>query len=196
MSIYGQYDVPKAEDMVNFGVGQPRSSLLPLDLIKKGMQNICDNEHDYAVLQYGCKSGYSTFKNKLAKFISKQVDDNVDTNDLFITNGVTGALSLVCSVFGNTNKKATVMIIEDPTYFLALNIFKDYKYIIETVSINDSNTYINQIKTILMKYPTDEYNVMLYTIPTFQNPTNYTMPHEVRKEEYEDNFNGKNAECH
>lgn len=182
MSIYGQYDVPISDIMVNLGVGQPRSSFLPLDLIKRGMQNICDTEHDYAVLQYGCKSGYSTFKQLLSNFISKQINDNVDANNLFITNGVTGAISLICSVFGNANndKKGTVMIIEDPTYFLALNIFKDYKYNIQTVTIND--TYVDQIKTILEKYPTSEYNVMLYTIPTFQNPTNYTMPDHIRKE--------------
>ena len=33
---YGQYEVPSSDIMVNFGVGQPSNSILPLDIIKDG----------------------------------------------------------------------------------------------------------------------------------------------------------------
>lgn len=181
---YGQYVVPTSDEMVNFGVGQPYSKSLPIDLIKNGMLNFINNEHDSAILQYGFKAGYESFRNDLSKFISNEINEEVDPSSLFITNGVTGALNLICSVFGfnkrNHNLHGTVLIIEDPTYFLALNIFVEFGFFIEV--IDPTKDYIKQVEKILIKYHTDTYNVMLYTIPTFQNPTNYTMPDIVRKE--------------
>ena len=32
---YGQYTVPTADKLVNFGVGQPSNSELPLEIVKK-----------------------------------------------------------------------------------------------------------------------------------------------------------------
>ena len=182
---YGQYNVPFSDTMVNFGVGQPNNNFLPLNLIKKGMQDFINNEDDKSILQYGQKPGYDLFKNDLANFISKQIKTEVDPNELFVTNGVTGALNLICSVFGNpgyplNKKKGTIIIVEDPTYFLALNIFKDYFYYIEKININEN--YVEQVENIINKYSTKYYNIILYTIPTFQNPTNYTMPDQTRKE--------------
>ena len=181
---YGQYVVPTSNEMVNFGVGQPYSKSLPIDLIKNGMLNFINNEHDSAILQYGYKSGYESFRKDLGKFIGDEINEEVDPSSLFITNGVTGALNLICSIFGfnkrNHNLHGTVLIIEDPTYFLALNIFVEFGFYIEV--IDPTKDYIKQVEKILVRYHTDTYNVMLYTIPTFQNPTNYTMPDTLRRE--------------
>jgi len=181
---YGQYNVTTSDEMVNFGVGQPYSKSLPIDLIKNGMLNFINNEHDSSILQYGYKSGYESFRNDLGKFISNEINEEVDPSTLFITNGVTGALNLICSIFGcnkrNHTLHGTVIIIEDPTYFLALNIFLEFGFFIET--IDPTKEYVKQIEKILNKYHTDSYNVILYTIPTFQNPTNFTIPESVRKD--------------
>ena len=50
MPTYGQYDVPTSDIMVNLGVGQPDNRKLPLDLIKKGMQQFIDKEDNAEVL--------------------------------------------------------------------------------------------------------------------------------------------------
>jgi DNA-binding transcriptional MocR family regulator len=42
--------------------------------------------------------------------------------------------------------------------------------------------YIEQVTEILEIYKDELIDMVLYTIPTFQNPTNYTMPDEIRKE--------------
>ena len=181
---YGQYVVPTSNEMVNFGVGQPYSKSLPMDIIKNGMLDFINNENDPSILQYGYKAGYESFRQNLGKFIGNEINEEVDPSSLFITNGVTGALALICSIFGfnkrNHHLHGTVMIIEDPTYFLALNIFLEYGFFIETV--NPTKDYAKQVEKILNKYHTDTYNVMLYTIPTFQNPTNYTLTDTVRRE--------------
>ena len=42
---YGQYNVPTYNEMVNFGVGQPSTELLPLDIIKEGMEKVMEIEN-------------------------------------------------------------------------------------------------------------------------------------------------------
>jgi DNA-binding transcriptional MocR family regulator len=179
---YGQYVVPSSDEMINFGVGQPNSDFLPLNLIKEGMKEFINNENDPSILQYGYKAGYKKFRNVLADFITTNLPEDfkisVNPDQLYITNGVTGALSLICSVFGKIPKRGTVMIVEDPSYFLALNIFKEFGFIIETVKIDE--TYLRQVEKIISKYGLDTYNIFLYTIPTYQNPTNITMTDKMR----------------
>jgi aspartate/methionine/tyrosine aminotransferase len=179
---YGQYIVPSADEMINFGVGQPNSDFLPLSLIKDGMKDFISNEDDSSILQYGYKSGYKSFRNVLADFITKNLPSefkiSVSPDQLFITNGVTGAINLVCSTFGKNKKRGTIMIVEDPSYFLALNIFKEFGFVIETVKIDE--TYHRQVEKIICKYGLDDWNIFLYTIPTYQNPTNITMSDKMR----------------
>ena len=45
-----------------------------------------------------------------------------DYNKLFITNGVTHAITLISNLFSNNND---YIMVEEPTYFIAINIFKE-----------------------------------------------------------------------
>ena len=99
---YGQYTVPKYNDMVNFGVGQPSTELLPLDIIKRGMEEILET-NDPSLLQYGDIPGYYEFRKSLAYYLEDEYSREVDPNEIFITNGVTQALSLLCSLFTEKN---------------------------------------------------------------------------------------------
>ena len=143
---YGQYTVPPPEEFVKFGVGQPAPSMLPLDIIKSGLESMTEITNPL-LLQYGDIPGYKQFRESLAKFLSKQYetkheknmmkvfDNSVIPNELFITNGVTGALSLFCSIFTETG---TTVYVEEPTYFLAINIFKnDFKLNCVSVPIEE-----------------------------------------------------------
>ena len=101
---YGQYNVPHFDEMVNFGVGQPSTELLPLDIIKEGMNDVLQIE-DPSLLQYGDIPGYLEFRKSLARFLSEEYCKIVNPNELFTTNGVTQALSLLCSIFTKTGDK-------------------------------------------------------------------------------------------
>ena len=107
MTQYGQYVVLTSDTMVNFGVGQPSNTLLPLELIKRSMVKMHRIE-DPALLQYGDIPGYKTFRKDFAEYLSKKYSENVDYKSLFITNGVTGGLSLLCSLF--TQKDSIIFL--------------------------------------------------------------------------------------
>ncbi len=172
---YGQYVVPSHNEMVNFGVGQPSTDMLPLDLIKKAME---DNMkiNDPSLLQYGDIPGYFEFRESLAKFLSSEYNVEVSPHELFATNGVTQALSLLCTLFTKTNN---IVIVEEPTYFLAINIFKDYNLRIISVNLEDDGVNLDELEDKLLEFK-DEERVLFYTIPSFHNPTSITMSHEKR----------------
>ena len=176
MCEYGQYTVPPPEEFVNFGVGQPSNDILPLDKIKKGFEsflNINNNE----ILQYGDIQGFKSFRNSLSKFLESEYECDVNIDNLFVMNGITGALNILCSLL--TNKNDTI-IIEEPSYFLAINIFKDYNLNIVSVPIEEDGINIELLSKEITKLKCQN-RVFLYTIPSFHNPTSYTLSNEKRK---------------
>ena len=173
--MYGQYDIPKNNTLINFSIGQPSTSFLPLDLIKYSLASI-SNIHDKTLLQYGDIKGYYAFRRDLANFLQNEYTQPVDPNNILITNGITGALALICSIFSTSN---TLVIVEEPTYFLALNIFKDFNLDIISVEIEKDGINTDTLKKIIEK--NSSKNIILYTIPAFHNPTGYTMSDKKRK---------------
>ena len=71
---------------MNFQVGQPAPSLLPLDIVRE-VAATKFAEEDPLLLQYGYISGYPAFRNSLADFLSSEDGYGVDVDPerLFVT---------------------------------------------------------------------------------------------------------------
>ena len=145
MPTYGQYDVPKSNTMVNMGVGQPDNRNLPLDLIKKGMAAFLESD-DNEILQYGDIPGYPKFREKLAKWLSQKYNNNVTKDELFVTNGNTQAVMLLMNEF---IEQGDTIIVEDPSYFIMINIFKDFDLEIEKVTMDKNGANMEELEEIV-----------------------------------------------
>lgn len=187
MSIhYGQYTVPSAETFAKLGVGQPAPKMLSLSVMRKAMEYVSKVE-DPSLLQYGDIPGYSEFRESLASYLTSKYGQDVNKDHLFITNGVTDALSFFCSLFtrgivsGSTDQElGTTVFVEEPTYFLAINIFRnDFGLNVKPIPIEKDGLDVEALDRALMEDNSRKLRV-LYTIPTFHNPTSYTMSHEKR----------------
>ncbi|MEP6778683.1 MAG: PLP-dependent aminotransferase family protein, partial [Gemmatimonadaceae bacterium] len=62
-----QVNIPKG--MIDFGIGQPTPSLLPIDAVRKAAEHRL-NEINREYLAYGADQGDGFFRNALAKFLS------------------------------------------------------------------------------------------------------------------------------
>ena len=174
MGTYGQYRIPPGEECVNFGVGQPSPTLLPLSRVRQASASKFAEE-DPLFLQYGYISGYPAFRAELARFLTSQYQSfggpHVDPELLFVTNGVSGALALYCSIFVS---RGDVVLVENPSYFLALSIFRDFGLKIVPVPLDKDGLDVTVLETLLSSDPTLRPR-FLYTIPAFQNPTGVNM---------------------
>ena len=98
----------------------------------------------------------------------------VDPESLFVTNGVSGALGLICSLFV---QKGDTIIVENPSYFLALSIFRDFGLNIIPIDLDEQGLRTQDLETLLRTNPSIRPK-LVYTIPVFHNPTGYSLSHE------------------
>jgi len=192
MPTYGQYDVPSSDIMINLGVGQPDNRKLPLDLIKNAMKKFIDEESNPEVLQYGDIPGYKRFRKKMAEWLTKKcyqdIPDEesyqqdfeyvVNENELFITNGVTHALHLIMTAY---MYQEDTILVEDPTYFIMINIFKEFGLHVIPISMDEDGINLEIVEEQLQLHCHNQEKVFLYTIPINHNPTGITMSHQKRQ---------------
>nr|QFG74153.1 MAG: aminotransferase class I and II [Megaviridae environmental sample] len=171
---YGQYVVPLARQCVNFKVGQPSPKLLPLNLIRHASITKF-KENDPLLLQYGDIPGYSEFRHSLAKFLSTNYKREVPMDNLFVTSGISSALSLLCSLFLQPHD---VIFVETPTYFLAKKIFQDHNIKCVGINMQSDGIDIQDLKEKLKQYNPK----FMYMIPTAQNPTGITTSIDKRNQ--------------
>lgn len=166
-----QIQVP--EGVIDFGVGQPADSILPLDLLRQAAEHRFA-QADPALLQYGPEEGDGYFNRALADFLSTEYGEPVQPEQLFVTNGVSQALDLVCTLL---TKPGDLILVEEPTYFLVFRIFRDHGLRIEAIPVDEEGLKLDVVEAKVKQ----ERPAFLYTIPTFQNPTSVTLS-QARRE--------------
>lgn len=178
---YGQYSVPIATECLSLGVGQPSPDLLPIDLLREAWQDMAKEQTNPFCLQYGDQAGYRRFREKLVSFVQRQCPEvtELHPDELFVTPGITGAITLLFKLLAM--KERTHVIVEDPTYFLVLNLLREFptEFEMHEVEMLPTGLDLDQLETVLKGIPEDD-RVLLYTIPTYHNPTGFTMPVENR----------------
>ena len=155
------------EGMIDLGVGDPDFALLPVDMLQRAAE-VCFAKGDPTSLQYGAEQGDGYFRIALAKFLSRGYGFPVDSNDLFVTNGISNALDLICARF--THPGDTIFV-EEPSYFLALRIFADHELHFVPIQTDGEGLVIESLGEKLTEFQPK----FLYIVPTFQNPGGHTL---------------------
>lgn len=162
-----------APDIIDLGLGDPPLSLLPLDLIRDAAQARL-SQSDSSFLQYGAEQGDGYFRLTLANFLSKGYGFEVKPERLFVTNGISKALDLICTLF---TQAGDTIFVEEPTYFLALRIFADHHLNVISIDTDENGLVIESLTEKLAEFRPK----FLYLIPTFHNPTGHTLLQERRE---------------
>ena len=167
MQIYGQYTVPSSDKMVNLGVGQPRNAILsnPVSLMQKYLKEYSEEELPGEVLQYGDIPGYFRFRYCLSKFLNNY-NYLSKPEHFFQTNGATEAVSLITTLFTSNDD---ILVVENPTYFLMINIFKELGRNVLGINMDNEGFLTNELENILDE--NKNKRVLFYGIPFNHNPT-------------------------
>jgi len=158
--------------MIDFGIGQPQDTLLPLDLMRRAAAEFAYASESYS-LQYGNEWGDGYLRLALAEFLSAHYGVAVDPEPLFITNGNSQAIDLACAAF---TQPSDVVFVEEPTYFLAIDIFRRRGLTIVGIPVDDGGLSIDALEVELK----GRRPAFVYTIPAFHNPTGVTLVAERR----------------
>ena len=164
---------PRPADYMDLGMGNPDPNLLPEESLR------CATERAFAKginasLRYGTTQGNGYFRESLAEFMTQSFCETVSGSSLFISTGVSSALDLLVSLH---TRPGDTIFVENPTYFLAPKIFADRGLRIISIPVNGEGLDIDVLEEKLAVHQPK----ILYTIPTFQNPSGHTLSLARRK---------------
>lgn len=160
------------EDFIDLGRGDPQLSLLPTALLQRAAAGRLA-QADNAFLQYGASQGDGYFRKELAEFLTKAYCCPVQMQDLFVSAGASSALALLCTLF---TRPGDAILVEEPTYFLALRVFADHGLRVVSVPTDADGIQLEALEAELQRSSPR----LLYVIPAFQNPTGQTLS-ELRR---------------
>lgn len=167
------FDEAPTDGTINFSIGQPSADLLPLDLIQSASNYFFKNAEPLDI-NYGPSKGDERFLHSLANFLSRQYGKPANVESLFATNGNSQALDFVCTIF---SKPGDTIFVEEPSYFLAAQIFRDNHLHIVGIPTDENGLDMDYLEAELKKTKP----ALLYTIPVYHNPGGQTLSIERRK---------------
>lgn len=181
MSKFSQYKISNSNECIDFSIGIPDTNNLPLEFFKKTLKEYSLELNDNNILQYNNISGFLKFKKSLAGWLNKKnyTNHQIDEKELFIVNGITGGLQLILGQYLNTDD---VILVEEPSYFSAINIFKEYGLTIDSIKMDQDGMNLESLEAKVRKYSAKQKSIFLYSIPTCHNPTGSTLSDEKRKQ--------------
>jgi 2-aminoadipate transaminase len=158
--------VPR-KGVIDLSIGHPAPELLPLPLVRRATRSALSSP-DASMLQYGFEQGDAGLRSSLAAFLSDGYGFPVGPEELFVSNGVSQALDLICTLFTRPGDR---VLVEDPTYFLALRIFADHGLQVTGLPTDEEGLLPEAVERELAA----GRPALLYVVPTYQNPGGRTL---------------------
>jgi 2-aminoadipate transaminase len=163
----GAQNVPRG-GIIELIFGEPDAALLPAAAIGRACAATLADGHT-AALPYGANAGPPELRRLIAARVAASEGRDVPANEIAITGGNSLAFDQVLTRF--TTPGDTVLV-ELPTYILALDILRDHPVELEAVPVDDNGLDVDALERTLAALAASGRRArLLYTIPTFQNPT-------------------------
>ena len=156
--------------MISFAGGNPALSALPDQVVAEIAADVLSRDGK-AILQYGATEGYAPFLESLKRYAQEQLGCDIPT--VLPVTGSTQAMDLLCKALINPGD---VILVENPSFLGNLQCMKLYEATLVPVESDDEGIIVDKLEEAILRYKPK----MLYTIPTFQNPTGKTLAADRR----------------
>lgn len=165
------------DGVIDLGWGHPSPKLHPLDAIREAADRLF-SRGGTEPLQYGATQGYGPYLETLAEFLSRQESYgmSVDPRCLFLTAGASQGLDLTCTLFA---REGDTILVEEPTYFVVEKIFRAHHLDVRGVPTDENGLDVDVLEEMLESGRLRPK--LLYTIPSYHNPTGSVLPEDRRR---------------
>lgn len=160
--------------IISFAGGLPAPELFPVEGMKEATDKVYA-EHGQQALQYGAAKGVTELRELILKRVKEKENIDAKLENVMVTTGSEQAIDLVGKAFVNPGD---TVLVEEPTYLCALDVFRSYGANFVSVPMDDDGMKMDALEEALKAHPE---TALVYTVPNFQNPTGRTMPAERRK---------------
>ena len=156
--------------MISFAGGYPSPSLFDTEgLAAAQAMALC--AQPVACLQYGPTEGVPALRQALAQLMTGRGAE-VAAEEVMVTTGSQQAFELVVKAF---IEPGALAIVEEPTYPAALQALRLAGATLRAVESDADGMCIDRLEHLLASLPPGQRPRLIYTVPTFANPTGATL---------------------
>jgi DNA-binding transcriptional MocR family regulator len=138
--------------------------------------------HGWQALTYGAPCGAAYTREAIAAHLTEVdtgTDAGVEPAEVIVTAGSSGGLDLVLTVLA---VPGDVVMVEQPTYFLALRMFADHGLRVIGLPSDEIGPSVEAFATEAAAARAEGRSAFLYLVPTFANPTGRCLPPQRQHE--------------
>ncbi|MBQ7141256.1 MAG: PLP-dependent aminotransferase family protein [Bacilli bacterium] len=147
-------------------------NIIDTEGINKSINNVLSSGINFNT--YTSPKGLKELRMQISNFLYDIWNYNVNYKDMLITTGSQQSINLIA--YSLLNEGDTVLI-EQPTYFGAINAFKNRKVKLVGIDLDEEGFDLKELEVKIIKY----HPKLIYVTPTFNNPTGYSWSNNYRK---------------
>ncbi|WP_226038489.1 PLP-dependent aminotransferase family protein [Aquibacillus saliphilus] len=174
----GEWMPTLPDGCIRLSSGFPAPNLIPVEQLQAAVIRLLEEEKDLPLHYIGSPRMAKLKEQIKARLLQRGI--RVSEEELLITSGACQGIDLIARILID-NK--TVVAVESPTYMEALEVFQNYTKHFISIPVDEHGMQTNKLEEILAERKRKGFPLprILYTIPTFQNPTGTTMTMDRRK---------------
>ncbi len=135
---------------------------------------------DDSPLVYGGARGYEPLREEIGRFFGRDHATTPGADQFVLTNGAAGAIELVCAALLDPGD---VVLTEVPTFTGSLRTMRGHQADIVGIHMDDEGIRLDELADAIGQLRrADRVPKLIYTIPTFQNPTGVDMSPRRRRD--------------
>lgn len=159
-------------DVISFATGITSPDCGPAEALAEIEKELLD-EHSYQLLLHSPVEGFASLRKALAAYM-EQKGCFCRPEEVMLLSGSQQGIDLAARVFVDPGD---IVFVEEPTFFPALNVFRLAGARIVGVPMDRDGIRTDILESLLRRY----HPKLLYTMPSFHNPTGIEMSLERRK---------------
>ncbi|AZJ20782.1 MULTISPECIES: MocR-like pyridoxine biosynthesis transcription factor PdxR [Bacillus] len=160
------------KELIHLSKGELAPQIFPLETMQSIMKSVSD-EIDY--FGYEEQKGFLPLREAISTYV-KSFGIHTSASSILIVSGALQALQLIS--IGLLHRESTVLL-EQPSYLYSLHVFQSANINLSGICMDNHGILPNEL---LKRIKYSQKKNILYSIPSFQNPTGALMSQERRKE--------------
>ena len=161
------------DDVISLAAGMAAPELYPIEEIAEIANEVLRDEGRSA-LQYGPTEGHYPLRESISRLMASR-GSVVAPEEVLLLSGSQQGLDLVARVF---LEPGDAVVVEEPTFFCALQVFRATGARVVAAPVDSDGMRTDILDSLLSRYRPK----LIYTLPTFQNPSGATMSLERRRQ--------------
>lgn len=162
-------------DIISFGGGAPAPQALPADIIQSiACEVLASDNRGHEALQYSSTFGLKDLRQAIVSELLTPAGVTADIDNVLIVTGGLETMNLLCQVYIDPGD---VILIESPAFIHCIDIFNMFEARSIPCQCDDIGLVMEDVEAKIKQYRPK----MIYTVPTFHNPTGKTLTAQRRR---------------